>query len=134
MAMTVGTYPRRITTSSEPTQTKSCIGGCFNAVVDTIVAIATEIYTMVKCGIHQHLGKKSSFTHFGLNPEELDAEQAKLPALLCLHGDKGNQACFYPWVKKLTQGRNVFTVNLDYDDNNPELHRKQLRRCIKKIK
>lgn len=109
----------------------------FQDKVDTLCAFASEIYSM---GYSATLFSKgncspSRFKYYGLNPDFLSDTQANAPAILCLHGDKGNQSCFLPLAKRL-QGiaSAVFTMNLGYDDDHPEIARTQLQNRIVEIK
>lgn len=62
-------------------------------------------------------GRKTGFHYFGLNPKEITEEQAKEPAILCLHGIRHNQSGWLSLAKKLykTHKGPIYTLNLHYD-------------------
>ncbi len=78
-------------------------------------------------------GKSSNFSYYGLNPSELTPEQARQPAILCLHGVKHNQSGWLKLAKKLRKKARgpIYTLNIRYD---LKTEIDQVRSCIDEIK
>lgn len=126
----------------------STITTLFWDVINTGIAIATEFFAIGIYFPYLYLkGHSIPFNDYGLNPIRLTSEQASLPAVLFLHGDKHNQSGAIPLAQKIDEYRKkmdvesqaskigpVFTINLNYDDDHPQIHKSQLIDRVAEIK
>lgn len=99
-------------------------------------ALAAEFYAIFIFNItHLNRGKVHPYQFHGLNPETLTDEESKKPAILFLHGQGHNQSGALPLAKELNSANisPVFTLNLYYDEKNPQTHEQLLRKRIHEI-
>lgn len=93
-----------------------------------------EAKALTKAVLLYSCGRSENFHFYRLNPQQI-LQQDK-PAILFLHGDQHNQSAALPlasYLKKANVGP-IFTLNLDYNDENPTVHRKQISERISVIK
>lgn len=93
-----------------------------------------EAKALTKAILLYSYGKSENFNFYGLNPKHIIQQDS--PAILFLHGDKHNQSAalsLASYLKTASVGP-IFTVNLDYNEENPAEHRKQLFEKIAYIK
>lgn len=106
-------------------------------IFDYIVTFFTEIYAIfIFNPIMYYYGEINKFTCFGINPLELTKEDAVKPAIIFLHGKHHNQSGVILLACQLQKAGigPTFTLNLDYNERNPEIHKKQLYNRIAEIK
>lgn len=106
-------------------------------VIHYAVTCATEFYSIFIYNLSTiRSGLKEPFRWHGLNPTQLDKNEARKPAILFLHGQGHNQSGVIPLAKKLQKANisPVFTLNLTYNEKKPELHENQLIQRISEIK
>lgn len=107
----------------------------------TITQIALKALTAIQEGkalakaiFLYNYGKSEDFHFHGLNPKHVVKQEQ--PAILFLHGDRHNQSAALPLARYLENANigAMFTVNLEYNDENPDAHREKIVKKILKIK
>lgn len=96
---------------------------------DLITTIFTEIWAFTYCLATAWQGGRKNISKYGFNPTRLSAEDAKKPAVIILHGYKGNWWTVKKIAEAILQTGEfiVFTENVDYNDDDPRLHHRALR-------